>query len=136
LAELAIVDTGALYAAADSDDRDHRACVEALAREDLDPVIPALCVTEDAYLVRTRLGNRAEAAFVRGVGHYSVEAPEPSEWERIAGLIETYADLPLGCVDASLVSLCERLGAKTVIGLDNDLRVVRPAHTGSLRLIP
>jgi predicted nucleic acid-binding protein len=55
---LAIVDAGPLYAAADADDQDHRACVATLEREDLRHVVPALVVAEATYFLGHRLPER------------------------------------------------------------------------------
>jgi excisionase family DNA binding protein len=58
-----VVDTGVLYAAADTDDQHHEACV-ALAEERAGQlVVPLPVVVEVCYLVQTRLGAPAEARF-------------------------------------------------------------------------
>jgi uncharacterized protein len=134
---LAVVDTGPLYAAADLDDNDHRASVEALRRPDLELVIPALVVAEVSYLVGSRLGPKAEASFLRGLSQIEVEPPTFDEWERIAELVDEYADLPLGGTDASVVALAERLDAGVVITLDRrHFTVVRTRHRKALDLLP
>jgi predicted nucleic acid-binding protein len=134
---IAVVDTGPLYAATDLDDHDHTASVEALQRPDLELVIPLLVVAEATYLVGSRLGAKAEARFLRGLGQIEVEAPTSDDWERIADLVDQYADLPLGGTDASVIALAERLDAGFVITLDRrHFTVVRPRHRNALELIP
>jgi len=134
---LAIVDTGPLYAAADRDDADHEACVEALSAPGLRLVIPVMVVAEATYLVGTRLGPRAEAAFLKGLGELAVDAPLPEDWARISELVERYASLPLGGTDASVVALAERFATDTVITLDRrDFGTVRPLHCKAFRLLP
>lgn len=91
---LAVVDAGPLYATADADDDDHEACRAVLSRADLRLVIPPLVVAEATYFVGGRLGARAEAAFLRGVGALDVEGPAPEDFSRIADLVESYADFP------------------------------------------
>lgn len=111
--------------------------MEALQRPDLELVLPALVVAEVTYLVGRRLGPSAEAAFLRGLVHIEVEAPSSDDWERIAELVEEYADLPLGGTDASVVALAERLDAEVVITLDRrHFTVVRPRHRDTLQLLP
>jgi predicted nucleic acid-binding protein len=57
--------------------------------------------------------------------------------ERIAELVETYDDLPLGTVDASVIALAERRNLDTVVTLDRrDFGIVRPAHRFTLTLLP
>ncbi len=134
---IAIVDTGPLYAAADLDDADHAHCVRALQRSDLRLVIPSLLVAEASYLIGMRLGAKAEARFLRSLPTLDVEVPEPDDWERIAELVETYADFPLGATDASVVAAAEKLGTELVITLDRrHFRAVRPRHCAALRLLP
>jgi len=134
---LAVVDTGPLYAVADADDDDHERCTEALASPAYRLVIPALVVAETTYLVGTRLGARAEAAFLRSLVDLDVEAPAADEWPRIAELVERYRNFPLGGTDASVVSLAERLDTDLVITLDRrHFGAVRPRHRRTLRLLP
>ena len=104
-AVLAIVDAGPLYAVLDADDRNHRRSVEVLQRRDLELVIPALVVAEVTYMVGRRLGAHAEAAFLRGLESFQVDAPAPEDWPRIATLVEQYGGFPLGGTDASVITL-------------------------------
>lgn len=51
--------------------------------------------------------------------------------------VETYADLGLGFVDASVVAVCERLDVARVATLNRrDFAVVRPAHCEAFELVP
>lgn len=60
-----------------------------------------------------------------------------TDWGRCAELIDQYADLGLGLVDASVVAVAERLGITTIASIDRrDLLVVRPRHTDAFTLIP
>lgn len=134
---IAIVDTGPLFAVADSGDRNHETSLEVLERPDLTLVVPTMVVAEATYFVSTRMGPKAEAMFLRGISTLEIEAPEPDEWARIAELVETYSDLPLGGTDASVVSLAERLGASTIVTLDRrHFSVVRPSHVDAFELLP
>lgn len=134
---IAVVDTGPLYAAADLDDADHAASVEALQRPDLELVVPVLVVAEVTYLIGTRLGASAEAAFLRGLNQIEVEPPTTDDWQRIAELVDTYSDLPLGGTDASVLALAERLDAGVVITLDRrHFTVLRPRHRETIDLLP
>lgn len=134
-----VVDAGPLYAAADRRERHHAACVQVLRRAAYPVVVPALVVTEVAYLLGDRLGAQAEARFARSLarGELLVEAPTPPDWGRVAELCATYADLPLGLVDASVIALAERLHAVQLATLDRrHFTVVRPAHVQAFTLLP
>lgn len=134
---LAVVDAGSLYATADADDQDHEACRNVLARADLRLVIPALAVAEATYFVGRRLGANAEAAFLRGLEGMDVEGPTADDFTRMAQLVETYADFPLGGTDASVVALAERTGAEIVITLDRrHFAAVQPSHREAFQLLP
>ena len=134
---IAIVDSGPLYAVVDADDDDHARCLEALTRADLELVIPALVVAEVTYMVGRRLRADAEAAFLRGLERFEVEAPAPEDWPRIGDLVERYRDYPLGGTDASLVALAERLDAEVVVTLDSrHFQAIRPRHRRAFRLLP
>ena len=101
--------------------------------------MPTLVVTEVVYLVGTRLGSEAEVRFIGDLasGDLQVEPVAASDWLRIAELVHTYRDLPLGTVDASVVAACERLGATTVATIDRRyFTVVRPNHCDRLNILP
>jgi predicted nucleic acid-binding protein len=134
-----LVDTGPIVAIADADDRNHDRCLTALADVAGPFLVPSPVVAEVCYLVERELGSRAEAAFLRSFdeGTFTLVDLIPADLLRMATLVETYADLPLGGVDASLVALAERLGITDIATLDRrHFTVVRPRHLEALTLIP
>ena len=90
------------------------------------------------YLTGKYLGATAEATLLRFTGgRYQTEAPTDMDLGRAAGLVEQYADLPLGGTDALVIATAERLGIETLATLDQrHFNVVRPAHLAALRLVP
>ncbi len=101
--------------------------------------MPTLVITEVAYLIGSRLGAGAEVRFLGDLasGVLLAEPVEPGDWLRIAELTARYHDLPLGAVDASVVTAAERLGVTEVATLDRrHFQVVRPRHTTALTLLP
>lgn len=135
-----VVDTGVLLAAADADDRWHDAASTLLEERPADELrLPVTVAVEAAWLIGARLGPATEAAFVASVagGDFSLVDLTTADWERCAVLVEQYADLDLGLVDASVVAVAERLGITTVASIDRrDLLVVRPRHVEAFELIP
>jgi uncharacterized protein len=102
-------------------------------------LVPALVVTEVAYLIGARLGVNAEVRFLGDLaaGAFTVEPVHPSDWLRIAELASRYRDLPLGTVDASVVATAERLSVTELATVDRrHFTVVRPLHTDAFRLLP
>ena len=70
-------------------------------------------------------------------GTFSVDAPQPGDWLRIAELVARYDDLPLGTVDASVVAAAERRGTRLVATLDRrHFSAVRPRHVDAFELLP
>lgn len=135
-----VVDTGVLYAAADTRDGDHQASrdlFETHAANDL--VVPGPVITEAAWLISTRLGAAAETAFVASVAAGELRAAEltSADYRRCSELLAADEDLTLGLVDASVVAIAERLGLTTIATLNHrDFRVVRPTHVESFELVP
>src|ERR687893_406584 len=62
-----IVDAGPLYAAAATRDRHHKNAVEMLTTAPRPLIVPALVVTEVAYLLADRIGPHAEVALARSL---------------------------------------------------------------------
>ena len=84
-------------------------------------------------------GTDAEARLLRELEASSLgfEPFQPGDLDRVAELIETYADLRLGTVDASVIAIAERLGATTIATLDRrHFTVVRPRHVDAFELVP
>jgi predicted nucleic acid-binding protein len=78
-----------------------------------------------------------EAAFLRAAEQLDIEALRMEDWSRMAELVDKYADFPLGSVDASVVAVAERLGARTVVTLDQrHFRAIRPKHVEAFELLP
>lgn len=101
--------------------------------------MPILVVTEVAYLLGTRVGMETEVRFLGDLaaGDLVPEQVAAMDWLRIAELVSTYRDLPLGTVDASIVAASERLGISTIATLDRrHFSVVRPAHVTAFELVP
>jgi uncharacterized protein len=134
-----VVDAGPLVAAAATGDRNYERCVALLSQAIPPLIVPALVITEVAYFLGDRIGHVAESAFARSLreGELLVEPVEPADWARIVELLDEYADLPLGIVDASVVAACERLGVAELATLDRrHFGVVRPRHREALVLLP
>ncbi len=101
--------------------------------------MPALVITEVAYLLATRLGATAEVRFLGDLAAGSLTAVnvEPSDWLRMGQLVARYADLGLGTVDASVIATAERLRIGTIATFDRrHFGVVRPGHVTAFDIVP
>ncbi len=101
--------------------------------------MPTLVITEVVYLLGTRLGAEPEVRFLGDLadGAFSVEPVAAADWIRIAELVARYRDLPLGTVDASVVTTAERLAIGEIATFDHrHFSVVRPRHADAFTLLP
>jgi predicted nucleic acid-binding protein len=137
-----LCDTGPLVAAGNKADSDFHSCTELFTGLHLAGrriLIPGTVVAETGYLLATRGGAQIEAAFLTAVaeGSFELVALQPSDFARMAELVLTYSNFPLGTTDASVIALAERLGITEVATLDHrHFRAVRPHHVGTLTLLP
>jgi predicted nucleic acid-binding protein len=93
--------------------------------------------TEVVYLLGSRLGAQSELRFLGDLaaGVFDIEPVHPTDWLRIADLVDRYRDLPLGTVDASVVACAERLGVGEVATVDRrHFTIVKTNRT--LTLLP
>ncbi|MDR8407531.1 PIN domain-containing protein [Nonomuraea sp. 3-1Str] len=133
-----VLDTGPLVAALNHEDKHHDVCGRLLRTHPGPLLVPSSVVVEVCQLVERRQGGKAEAAFLRsfGAGLTLVDLIA-SDLDRMSALVEMYASLPLGAVDASVIAVTERLKISEVATLDRrHFTVVRPNHTSALLLLP
>jgi uncharacterized protein len=134
-----ILDTGPLYASLDRNDQDHKRCRELIESAAEEIVIPAPVLPEVDYLVSARMGASPMVALMRDIesGAYRVEELQPSDYPRVRELIDRYADMDLGFVDASVIAVVERLGEPKLATLDHrHFLTVRVRHANGLEIVP
>ena len=134
-----VLDTGVLFAAHVTDEEDHEACRTLLADTTETRVIPAPVLVELEYLFRARATLRAWLAFTEDVadGAYTIYPTDGPGLRAIARAQKTYADLPLGFVDAAVFTACLELGEQKVATLDHrHFTVLRPRKGPMFELLP
>lgn len=137
-----LVDSGPLIAAAISDDRDHRRCVDMFAALHLNSeklLVPQTVVAEVAYVIQKQGGTDQELLFLRAFadGDLALVDLVREDLARITELVDTYRDFPLGTTDASVIAIAERLHVTEIATLDHrHFPNVRPRHVEYLMLIP
>lgn len=97
--------------------------------------MPITVVPEVCYLLQTRISAQAEQAFVRSVadGELIIEPVESDDVLRALALMREYVDFPLGFVDATVIAVAERLGAREI--LTTDRRHFSAVRTNGNRLV-
>jgi predicted nucleic acid-binding protein len=124
---------------ANQQDRHHARCMALFDDAPGPLLVPAPVLTEVCYLLERERGAQAEAGFLRSVRDdvFTLVALTAADLDRMADLVEAYADLPLGATDASVVAVAERLGVHQVASLDHrHFAVVRPRHAAALEILP
>jgi hypothetical protein len=132
-----LLDTGVIYALADTDDRWHARCRDWL-RENHEPLlVPLTVIPEAASLIRERLGPKAELKLARSLarGELQVEEPTLRDLERTVAIMEAHPEI--GLVDATLVALAERLKIAAIATTDRrHFEPVREARGLRCTLVP
>ena len=96
-------------------------------------------IAETSWLILDRLGPGPQNELLRVVSSGRIEPMDldREDWTRCVELTETYADMGLDLMDASIVAAAERRGATTIATLNRrDFTVIRPRHIEALELIP
>ena len=136
---LLAVDTGVLVSSVDSSEPRHDASASLLREHAGALAVPGPVVPETAWFIESRLGPAAESQFLRLIAGGELEVIDLTiaDYQRCITLIDTYADMGLGLVDASVVVIAENLGV-TAIATHNqrDFRVVKPIHIDAFTLLP
>ena len=90
-------------------------------------------------MVERQKDSHAEAQFLRSIRDGEIELVDllPEDIDRIAQLVDKYADFPLGAVDASVVAVAERLRVNQIATLDRrHFAAVKPQHGMVFELLP
>jgi uncharacterized protein len=137
--EVLLCDTGVLLAAGNAKDQHHQACLKLLRQADGPLLVPAPVMGEIGYLLESRVGPHAEVAFLKSFGGdgFQIAQLENDDIPRLTELVETYVDLPLGLVDAAVITIAERLVLTEIATIDRrHFTVVRPRHIPAFTLRP
>jgi hypothetical protein len=134
-----LCDTGVLLAAGNIKDQAHQPCLKLLRQADGPLLVPSPVLGEIGYLLQSRVGPQAEVSFLESFGGngFHIAELKDEDIQRMAELVQTYVDLPLGIVDAAVIAVAERLQLTEVATLDHwHFTVVRPRHTAAFVLLP
>jgi predicted nucleic acid-binding protein len=136
---LIVVDTGGVLALLNRSDVHHAAVREFHERHGAAWVIPWAVLPEVDYLASTRLGHGVSLAFAQDVrdGMFTVDEHLGRDLGRACELLEQYASLQLGLVDAVVMAQAERWRVDMIVTTDlRHFRAVRLKLPITPRLIP
>ena len=134
-----LVDTSFLVAIANGHDRHHEKCLALASKFQTGFMVPITVLPEAAYLIHDRLGHHVMREFVRQMGgpNWTIEPLKNEDLSRCLEILEQYKDNHLDFVDATIISIAERLNIKQVLTLDQrHFRVIRPAHCQAFEILP
>jgi len=123
----------------DRSDADHARCAALIEGANEPIVIPAPVIVEVDWLSERRLHVEAFLSLLEDIQdkRLAVEELRIADYARTRELVDRYRDLPLGFVDAAVISIVERFGETKLGTLDHrHFAVVRPRHLPTLRLLP
>jgi predicted nucleic acid-binding protein len=115
-----LIDTGALLALLDRDDRWHAACVEGFARVRLPVATSAAVLAELLHLVGDGKRNLAAAWRLLRSGAITVVPIGDADLPELHALMERYSDRPMDFADATLVQLARKLKVVDILTVDHD----------------
>ena len=115
-----VADTGAVIALVDADDSHHESIRQLFEQNPDEWVLPWAILPEVDYLLATRVGARAQSAFLDDLaaGAFAVEWGDQADVQRANSLCDQYADLKMGLVDGVVIGVAERLEATAIATLD------------------
>ncbi|MEA2273907.1 MAG: uncharacterized protein QOI98_2615, partial [Solirubrobacteraceae bacterium] len=102
-------------------------------------VIPAPVSAEIDYLLATRLGARAQRAFLADLAaeRFVVACLQTIDYRRFLELEHRYAGLELGLADLAVIVMADRFETLRILTFDErDFRAVSPLQGGSFELLP
>ena len=134
-----LVDTGIIYALADRSDAWHLRARSFVENYKGTLIIPSMVIPEACYLLQTHLSPQAETAFIKSIVTRALRLEQVSEEDmgRAVEVMNSYQDMLIGLVDASIVAVAERLKVAAVMTTDRrHFSVIKPKHCPSFTLLP
>jgi predicted nucleic acid-binding protein len=134
-----LVDTGFLFALADVRDTHHNRAFEVSRTLSDTVIVPVTVLPEICYLLDSRLGHAAMRQFLIRLynGPMLVEQVTKADLARASEILDQYADTRIDFVDATLVTLAERLNIIHILTVDRrHFQIVRPRHCAAFEILP
>ena len=134
-----IVDTSALLAYFDANEPAHDAVAAVIDGAEDELVVSPYVVAELDYLLLTRHGSPAEQVVLDELagGAWQLAEFGPARLAAAATIVRSYADMPVGVTDASLVVLAEQYQTDRIATLDRrHFSVLRLSGGRPIRVVP
>ena len=137
--DVLLVDTSGLLAAIDAGQRRHADCAAVIAGDSGPFLLSPFVLAELDYLLATRVGTKAQHAFIDEVarGAYRLEPFDAADVAAAKRVMVKYPEIEPGLADASIVVLAARHSIRDVLTLDRrHFDVIRQANGRPFRVRP
>ena len=132
-----LIDTGAILALLDADDRWHDPCREAFTSARLPLATTAAILAEVFHLLGDHARDVAAAWRFLLSGAVTVLPITDADSGSLEKLMKRYRDRPMDFADATLVRIAEREGLFTILTIDhNDFETYRIGTKTRFRIVP
>lgn len=133
----ALIDTGALLALLDRDDRWHTACTDAFSSLRLPLATSSAILTELFHLLGDDRRSVVAGWRLMRSGAITIQPLDDADLPALEQLMSRYHDRPMDFADATLVHLAQRLSLSTILTVDNDdFETYRIGEKKRFRVLP
>jgi len=133
----AIADSSFILGVARPKDPSHTQCI-AVFKQHSTIYLPQTTLAEVGYFLTKLGGNYVAADFLRRLPKMKYEPVSLKEEDflRTADILEQYGSTRLDFVDATIISIAERLGISRILTLDRrDFSIIRPKRVEHFELL-
>jgi predicted nucleic acid-binding protein len=132
-----LIDTGAILALIDRDDRWHGSCVGAYNQSRLPLLTTEAVLTEVFHLAQRNLRDIRAVWTLLRAGAIQMSSISNDELPRIRALMDDYADRPMDFADATLVHLAARESLSLILTVDHgDFETYRLPRNKRFSILP
>jgi len=132
-----LLDTGVIVALLDRSERQHKACVDALAEISAPLVTCEAVIAESCYLLRKLTGAKDAILANVASGAFQIPLRLTDAASEIRRILRKYKDRDVDLADACLIHLATEFKTGEILTLDSDFRVYRWGGNKTFRsLIP
>lgn len=102
-------------------------------------ILPVTVLPEVSYLIGSRLGHATMRQFLRqlAASKVAIEPVTMNDLKRMTEILTSYTESKLDFVDATIISLAERLNIVRIFTLDcRDFSIIKPRHHSNFEIMP
>ncbi len=135
----AILDTSFLLATVNSKDKNHQRVINVSRNFTEELILPITVLPEVSYLITSRLGHHKMRQFLAQLASSNVRevAINKNDLKRVTEILNQYSDSQLDFVDATIVTIAEKMKITKIFTLDRrDFSIIKPNHCPFFEILP